>query len=364
MALLSQYWERVDDVSPSFASCSSENGQGTIPYVLQGANEIDLRAAVPQLLGFTAANGPGNFRLARTLPMGHPIFHYWFADSIGEIRGVGPFTKQDSTENDVNPPEAPPMPFFADYENWFISLHFAPRPYAVIPDTAIPIEDLQWYHESNPNVPILFRYAPEWRRYATFDLLPQNDYITAIAGSSKFQTASMTRPNNAIFNGMPRVFLPNQILRMTWYQVPYRYILSANSYLRKYRGRVNQFPWYEWANRYVFQPGSLLYLGYEPTIYTSPVAQLMNWPGNFISWKYCNITLSFLVTERTGVDLPTPTNKNYLAAGHNLQIFFPKRQFYYVVFNDKEAANVPYFFSCPFEALFTDPDTPQPQAQP
>jgi hypothetical protein len=242
----------------------------------------------------------------------------------------------------------------------------------VLADKSISLKKGQtWYDTDGSSKTNTF--AQEWNRFTDYEPHPQNDNITAQFGTLVFQTATNAVPGGAnagssvIAPGMPRIFLPNQLVQFTWYQVPYRYISSAKSYIRTLMGRVNQNDWYDWKS------GELLYLNYKPHRYTPPVQKESLWiPGAFSTEKWCNIEFTFLSTSRVGSNLPTgdlpskPTlqtaNHNWVAAGHNLLPWFGndttgKKGFYYAVNPTDTAGNKsPTWPSFPFELLFTDPD--------
>lgn len=367
MADLSDYKEGTGDLSPASASISLTNASASVPFYLLATSGDEIVAQLQQILGATLNVNytPGNtyYKVQRQLPMAHALFWPLYADQI-VIRGVGLGLEQANAA----PPQVEAMPAYANYENWQFDIKFSQRPYAILEDDDVEVGILSWSPPPpDADVPIQLVYAKEWVRYTSFDLFPQNDNVSGVQGQSLFQTQSTDAPHGKQFEGMPRIFLPNQVVTFTWHQIPLRYILSPNSYLEKYKGRINQYAWYEYGSGHMFSAGSLLYMGYKPKIYSSPIAQLMTWQtGDLTTWKYADIDLYFLVTKRTGVDVPSPTARaNYLAKGHNLNPWFPSRQFYYTVYNSAlNATKAPYWFSVPFEILFTDPDSLQPDPQP
>lgn len=377
---LDDYLEKIDDIGPSVATCSLEQGSSTVPYYLRNVTAGDtILDAITQLIGKTTnVDPPGDYRLARSLPKGHGLFQYWYADAITAIRGVGSPSLGSSSAN----AEAECMPAFALYPNWQLDVRFTPRPYPVLEDAGIPIITSSWTTAPGDvndngtdvgNLIQIFKYAPEWWRFTTLEYMPQNDNVSGVQGQSIFQLGEpggappYTVPHGASFQGMPRIFLPNSLVKLTWYHVPFRYITSKTSYLNRYRGRVNQRAFFEDQDgEMLFQPGELLYLGFTPKIYTSPLLQYVDIGGSSSPARFCNIEMLFLYTNRVGVNLPTASTTtalpsvNYIAAGHNLQPYFPHRKFYYTVFNDtNNATKAPYWKSFPVEVLFTDPDSDQ-----
>jgi hypothetical protein len=331
-------------------------------YQLNFPQGADLQTAITTLLGGVALDpssgtnqGAGGLcSLRRTLPVPHPLFQAHFCSGISS----DPFITG-----------TPPQSSFALYPSYDVKLQFSPCTYAVLPDSAIDTTTGTWYDfDGNTRQ---FQYANEWMRYTDFIEVPQGEFLTANQsgqGGMKFRATDGAPgagvANGSTFVGQPRIYMPNSILKFTWFQVPYRYAISANSYLSKYRGYINQNPWYNW------QAGELLYLNYCATRYTPPVQTTMVWndpnslfsQSGFSQAKMCDIELTFLVTKRTPTAAPTPANKNYIAAGHNCQPWMYNRNFYYAtsveagVDPNDNTLGVPCFKSIPMEILLSDPD--------
>ncbi len=185
---------------------------------------------------------------------------------------------------------------------------------------------------------------------------------------------------------MPKMFLPNSLVKFYWYQVPYRYILSKKSNLDKYKGRINQYHFYpvvddpgepsndpSLADLYQFPAGSLQYLNYSYVPYNPPVPQespFLRQTANNTS-KLVDIEFTFLQTDRgllKGASLGTPPLQNFIAAGHNLLPCFLTFGFSYATIRRQNGSTAltfadygtidgqPNWFSFPFEMLFSDPD--------
>jgi hypothetical protein len=158
--------------------------------------------------------------------------------------------------------------------------------------------------------------------------------------------------------------LPNETIKIIWYRVPYRYVKSANSYLNRFRFRVNQKAWENYG------PGELLYAGYTPRRFSPPIVGLdPAWEsGVFSTEKLCDITLEFIRTSREAETIPSTTlppysdtNRSWVMAGHNLLPHFRDRKFYYASVNNADPTKqFPMFLSFPLELLFVDPDVPNP----
>lgn len=340
---LANFLEGTDNTSPSSASASDTAGVSTRSMILRNQpTAAVLRDATSTLIGYTNAAISPDGRLRRVCPPMDPVYPYWYATGYPNQTGIGDpqQTATDLKGLALNQPD--PFPFYASYDSYEFKVNFSPRSYPVLTDEAIQGNlPLKWTLppklvaagdvDFQTNV-----YANEWLRYSDFGLAPKNDSITAVQGMSVFQTQSGKTPQGAVFQGMPRLFQPNQIVRINWYQVPLRYWISANSFLRKWVGYINQFDWYDWDGVKLFDKGTLLYLGSTPKIYTSLAAQLVDGgQGDLPQWKFMDVEMTFIVTERTGSDVPQNlASANYIAAGHNLQAFFPTGRYYYITFGN------------------------------
>jgi hypothetical protein len=370
------YLEKIDSVSPSNAGFAVQGGKATIPYYVQGPQPQDLIDAITTVLG-NLDTSVGIGQLTRTLPQAHPIYGWMYSNAIEYVRGVGAPVKTDALSG---PLLVSGFPDFALYPWYELGVSFTPRPYAVLPDNQVTtVLNSTWYDQDGVQIP--YRFATEWLRYTVlqwFPVPPAEASVTAVQGTMNFVTSDGSPPGavapalgNA-FAGMPRVFMPNTILKVTWYQVPYRYVTSPNSFFRQYLGRVNQK---QWLN---FYPGEMLYLNYTPIIYQPPNPDQVGWfAGIFSQEKWCDVELTFLVTTREGRKLPqgvnipghpelSDINPNWVIDGHNLQPWLgaPGDFFYATVSNVAgQTAGRPLWLSGPIpEILFTDPDA-QPSIQ-
>jgi hypothetical protein len=345
---------------------------GAIYQLKNSPTPGDLQAAITTLLGDVkldvnagaTAGTDGVGALRRTLPVPHPVFQYHYCSAIPSIQGIGvPVLTQSP---DALFTGLPPQSTYAAYPEYDFKLQFNPVTYAVLPDESISNFTGHWYDESGSNLSIPFSYVNEWLRFSDFLIQPAGDFITATIGNGmKFRTTQPPGPTSAdgkTFTGQAKYYLPNSILKFTWYQVPYRYVLSANSYLEKYRGYINQNDWYNW------KAGQLLYLNYAATRFTPPVPTAISWTGatdvfptsGVSQAKLCDLELTFLLTRRNCTDAPVPANKNSIPAHNNVQKFLGDRLWHYIstvqnpdTDNTKGAA---FFPSFPVEILFMDPD--------
>lgn len=370
--------DTADGISPCTATFNSQGGSASYSYIVQDDTTPDqattaseVQNLVQTILGYSQYNKSNNGNVQRATPLRHPLYPFLYADAVSNLHGYGQYTLTTQDVNlDGNNNTQTILTQWASYPTWRCSVNFSTRPYGVFPDSQVPIKQSTWYDDlthdaSSANAPIAYQYAAEWQRFCKADVLPLDDYITQQFGTMQLSTTDGNTGKE--LQNQIKMFLPNQVLKLTWYQIPFRYLTSLNSYLAKYKGRVNQNAWNGPFGPVVnpgdtgyFPPGSLLYLTYKPTIYTPPLQAANNVFNNTTGYeRMCDIEVDFLWTSRQGTSLPAdPNNQNYVVDGHNLQPFPPARVFYYATSTDGKA--VPAWLSFPIELLFTDPDSPQP----
>jgi len=350
------------------------NGKDSTTY---GLDAFDIQFIIKNVLGSTdyPVNQATPGRLARILPLADPLYPWLFATNIQSMKGVGVALRQSAQMN-TNSASFPGFGLFPNYE---IVCDCTTRPYPVSPDESITPSNLTWYDSQGVSGTSQSQQIyPEWNRFVDFDIIPQEDWLEMQRGTSYFSTASNTEPGGT--PGMSaqqsvRMLMPNDVLRLLWVGVPLRYILSANSYLVRFRGKVNQNDWNgpqapilanprnpsnTSGDKGLFPMGTLLYTGYKPRIY-QPVLPVNFTPfGSFIDYsRLCDLELYFLRTIRTGTDVPTlEVQKNIVMAGWNLQPYLPRKKFYYCLNRDLGGGTSPLFWSFPVELLFQDPDAP------
>ncbi|AMV25522.1 hypothetical protein VT84_14080 [Gemmata sp. SH-PL17] len=361
---------------------SQEEGSATAIYRLLGADE-DTPPTVAEVAQFfdtmiggvlnlepkvvnTATAGAG--KIIRVLPPVHPFRPELSAAAVDNMVGIGNQTNGASVSIFGLPPVTAQFPHYTAYD---YRVKFTKRPYFLLPDSKVAVKSATYYDANGASSSIV--YAEEWTRFCTTTRAPSNDFANATFGQLTFRTDSGTDPDNRQYNNSVYVNLQNSHIDINWFQVPYRYFLDfegLKSYLTRFVGTVNQRDWNG------FPAGSLLYLGATPTsiyIPASPKKNTVLWGAlatGIDDSLMCNVRLSFLHTARQGTDVPTSahallTNKNNIAAGHNLQANFKDRRFYYVVGDGgTDATRNATYQSFPFELLFTDPHLEQPGGNP
>jgi hypothetical protein len=336
---------------------SNKQNDGTQTFDVQPADVLTL---IHDVLGTTAypvnQGAPG--RLNRTLPLIDPLIPWLYASDIQAMRGFGTYqlTSPQTTTQTNN------FPGFALWSNYDFTVASSTRPYPVISDDQIVKATSTWQDISGTNQKT--DYYPEWNRFCDFTFTPKAEWLEQQRGSSYFVTGTNNEPGaNAQQTSQQsvRMLMPDSIFKIMWVGVPLRYVLSKNSYLTRFRGRINQNSWEGPGGvGTTFAPGSLLYWDFVPRIYMPPVPISINWAGSFLDYtRLCDVELIFMHTSRTVTDAPASgTNKNYIVGGFNLLPYLPRRQFYYAENRDLGGNKYPQFWSIPVEILFSDPDAP------
>lgn len=376
------YLERMEDQSPTAATFSNAAQSVTANYYFSNPTFDQLRLSVVDVLGYTDTR-VGDGRIKRRLPLRHPAYSWMFADSCSP-QGVG---SEHTVQYLTDGIGSPVIPAFVLHENFQYRITFSPRPYNSWQDKDIKLVDGTYYPKDDPGTGggTAYKAAQEWLRFTTFDVYPMNNFITAQQGQMVFRVSGnggAAEPDGFMFQDSPRLYLPDSILKVRWYEVPYRYLTSANSYLTKFVGHINQndfgFPNPNGGALEPFTKGSLLYLGANPTrIYTPPIPSegvlSANFGDSFQRSRLCDLELTFMYTARKiGSDTGnTPdfsaVNRNWVVGGFNLMPWLTTRKFYYVSSYDPSAPSVqakwrPMYNSFAFPLLFTDPDAPNSPA--
>ncbi len=381
--------EQADSVAPQQIAYAVDNGKRTGDYEMQGGD--DLIDRIRQIIGYnkiadpndvdTLNNGATPGCINRYVPQVHPEDPSLFASSISLV-GFGRNTEQLSratyqpTTGGISVAPSSIAPRFAAYPKYLAKVEFALRPYHPLTNANVGVDVGRWTNEDGDLVD--FVYCNEYDRFVEIDEKFDPKIVTATQGQIVFRTHDSSRPDGAAFAGQPRIPYPETTIRMMWHQVPYHYISSRNSFLKRFALRVNQLPWT--VQDYFFEPGELLYLGFDYVRYTPPfpVSEQL---GNVLVGifpvainapsleKWANITLNFSYAPRTSASpVPVMNNKNWIAAGHNLLPWFGpgnsntgRRGFHYACSfdptdRDDRRAWQPVYESAPLQVLFTDPD--------
>lgn len=370
--------ESTDDDKRGSLSLSQEQGDAELTFRLFGAADKEpptvdqvnefinyFLGGVQSITPEVTAIGDGfpNGRILRVLPPVHNFRPELSAAAIKSLVGIGTVTAEDSVEILGLPETSFQFPHCEQYE---AKVTYSKRPYFLLADDDVATPT-RLYYPPDGSAPRTFTCAEEWTRFTQITRQPLNDTANATQGMMTFQTASGLDPNNFQYGLVNYVYLSNQAVEITWYQVPFRYVLdftfggvSYPSYLNRFVNRINQTDWYG------FPAGTLLYLGATPTAYipSNPKASAQEsaLASGLSQNLLCNLKLKFLYTSREGTDVPdyktAPlfTNRSFIPAGWNLLPNFANRRFYYTTSPHVDPAQRrPSLDSAPFELLFTDP---------
>lgn len=375
MPLLLTYLEEQADISPTTASFTNTQQSASGTFLLEGPTAVGLTASIVDLLGYTDTRTTDG-RIRRVLPARHPAYRWMFADSCTH-QGVGGAFNMVTPDAGGGSPMIPTYPLYVKYH---VRVNFSGRPYNSWQDKDISITADTYYEKTDTGAPaagVSFSYATEWHRFTTWELIPTNQFITAQQGQMVFRVSGVggaAQPDGITFQDAPKLYLPDSLLRVRWFEVPYRYLTSSNSYLRKFIGHVNQSAFsdgpVEGGGTQQYPAGSLLYLGANVArIYTQAIPDEgllgFNFGNSFQRGRLCDLELNFLYTARTngaasGNQLVV-ANRNRITAGHNLLPWLTTRKFYYATTYDPASPAdqtkwFPSYNSFRFEMLFTDPD--------
>lgn len=339
--MLPDYFERVGSIAKSSAGFSFEGGRATIEYHMAWDDVTDFCKTA--LGSVSVAFG----KLARNLPLAHPVFPWLFVTSVATIEGAKFLEKSDAEEE----LEADPIPNYAKYEHAKVVLEFAPRPYAVYKDESISIESITYFDDAGGSV--TKDIAAESWRFVEFSSKSSVEYLTAQHGVYRMAgTGEATAPS---FPGQVRLLKKTKNITLTWHQVPFT--VSEGPNIFDGLGKINQLEFFGYAI------GTLLFLGYtttRPMPHPFPDMVVDEDTGNTLpsSEKIVNIEFNFLYLEpELGGQGVTPTNENHVAAGHNTFPWFKDGLHYYATTggdaNSSPVEGIPPYKSYPFQLLFT-----------
>lgn len=334
-------------------------GMGTSARVITGFLPSEDFLTIIQTGIETAGADNVTGRINRVLPVANPEYPWLFLRNIDNAQGVT-FTEK-VTADPEGILEAPSLPYYADYQYVEFQAKFEQRMYALLDDSTLnPIVINYFDEDGNPQVK---NGWTEWWRYVLWQKMPSAEYLTADKGQMQFSVpggGGAPDPTDGAPAGREqiRMLIPTSAWKVTWYAVPYGYVLSDNSFFDRFIGHVNQFTWVG------FLPGNALLQAVNVVnVYPPPFPGFETYAGyEYISQeKLCDIELIILEAKRTAQVPVTPVNPNHIAAGHNLIPYALNRKFYYAESGRGGGApgtGFPIYPSVPFELLFQNPDSP------
>ena len=354
LTYITQALERVAGQAPSQFGFGVNNGRAQL---LVKVPQAYLEPALRECLGYTVPNGTG---LERGLPIAHPQFPWLFCERVSNAQGIQ-FRSKDAASSTINGVsvqlEADTLPNYARYENYELALEFVPRPYAVCKDSTIQEQEISWY-DIDDTVAQKFKVKTEWWRYLEIDTQPGGEYITATQGSFNFKMdanpSGFTLKDAGIKEGLLKRYLSARTILFRWYEVPYSFVTSKNSYFDLYGGRINQTEFYG------YPAGSLLMKTPARVLrtYTKPFPEFVPWNGAFLptQQKLCDLEFEMIFVNRTLAQAYTPgagETANGIVGGHNLVACHIDNKFYYGLNSQTKR---PIYPSVPFEIFFRNPD--------
>lgn len=349
--------ERADSRSPSEIGLAVDSGRASMLLKVRRTDptRAHWEEVFTHVLGEVGSVGGTNGgKIRRVLPISHPDCSWMVASRIAGCKGIGRWAL--GTSEPVL--EVPALPGFALYSTYEMNVEFIPMQYPYLPDDQIKVLDGTWYDDSGAVQH--FRYVTEFDRYCWWQIEDNSELLEAKFGQQVFRTASTLPPNLVPFPGTVSARVPRAVVLFHWIGVPYRYVTSANSYIRSFKGHVNQKDFLGW------KAGHLLYTDSKVRRYVPAV------PGMFFDEEdvlktylgaVCDVTFVWELAERDAVDAPAPGNPNWIVHGHNTAMNFATRQWHYVTSMGDSldpTTWVPPRRSRSFERLFTDPDQAPP----
>lgn len=311
----------------------------------------------------------------RVMPMADPQFPSLFAD-VPAVRIVQ-FESYVQDQYGGGLLAVPPTQGFARFNAAEFDVPFQARPYVLIPNSRMNAQRLDFYAENGSRRRLT--YYEEWRRYVQPLWHAIDSRVSASVGFAmvfRAPSAAGGTPDGDTYTAVPDVLLNDMGLKLRWFQVPLRYLTSDNSYLTRYRGYINQFPFLGKVR------GSLLYAGVDVLkTYTPPQFLPANTADPFLQGTFeqavlADLELSFIFTARRryapesgpgdltndpdAIPNAERPNNNWVDGPHNWLLHWASKRFHYAhakttVANDY-AKWVPTYLSVPFELLWQDPD--------
>lgn len=345
--------ERVASRSPSSAGYRHDGGRASMALRVARTDTSTAHwgDVIEYVLGSTDAVGTNKGKITRKLPIACPDHPHMVADQIEEIVGIGRPIKGVSTSALA----VPTLPAAAIYERYEMTVSFVPMRYPMLADDKIKVQSATAYDDEG--TPYDFKYCDEYSRFCEWWIEDGFEIIQAQFGSRHFVTGSESPPHKTPFPGSVIDRVPRPVVHFKWHRVPYRYVSSRDSWMRRFKGRINQDDWGSW------KAGELLYLDAKVHRYLPAIPTFYQNGSNTYSpllGALCDVEFLFELREWENADAPTMTNASFIETrGHNLERWFmnPGKAYLSVSGDpDNPPEWVPKYFSFPIARLFSDPD--------
>jgi hypothetical protein len=357
---LSDLREMTDEHDPGSVSLSMKGGKAKMSYWWQSTNVADFQALATLIIGQTLTDNT-IAGIRRQMPICHPRFPTLYAETISDFAGMGGQFVREASAPSVA--AAPSLATYARYPQYRIDVEFANRVYPLIADSnLLPPAVLTWSDDtgSGAAVPKKCWDSYEYLRWLWVTGGPKENILTAKQGQMVLDTWNGTQ----VFPDMPKMPMPDGVVKFTWYEVPWSFVrpTSGISWFQQYMGRVNYFQFMNWA------PGELLYITIQPRPYTSPIPDAAGQPIYLADIDILCLETSRDISPADAV--PAPALANWIKNGWNLQPWWYDRAFHYAHVGNIAAAppaqvvaanmQAPTWKSFPFQILFSNPNTPLP----
>jgi hypothetical protein len=364
MPPLVQLRERSASRSPSTFGAGIDGGRASVPLRLD--DETQLEDAVLAVVGTVKPAGDG--RLQRVCPLRHGRFKGYYAERVSGAEGVG--TGQTHVTRLAPNENGNSLDDFSLYDTYTLTAEFLPRPYQVLSDDKITVQNLAWTDTDLVVNNTHSKVTTEYKRWCDYEVIDDSEFLEADQGCMYVATSNaaisppstdlLGMPHGAAFVGKPRLPIPQSKLFVYWYNVPYYYVTHSNAYLRRYRWRVNQ------RNLFGYGPGTLLYRNFTVTKrYTpfNPDQEDNAGAGPDLNGlvKWADLRLEFGLRDFMFTFAPTDDTQRFFSSPWNCApTFVGNGSWGGVIKVDQTAVNNtakwwPTYNSAPLEVLFTDP---------
>jgi hypothetical protein len=331
------YEEEVAQVAPTVASIGRDNGTASITYLCK---HDEIPGKIRDVMEYTHIDERYGGGLRRNIPLACPLpgLEHLYALRISPIRGFGIADKEFSEGAWL---EAPGPVYYATYEGMKYSVEFSTRPYAVLPDSSIETDQIEWYDVNNEKYTT--PCAEEFRRFV---IIKKGDtsveLITQQNGQMKLRLSANNPSKDLQLTAMPSMVVPKSSLVVRHIGIPAWWVQDSGNNYDLCVGKVNQ------KEIFGYRPGTLLLMSMsssEP--YPSPVAKSSydNVTRKVTVERFVDVTLNFAVTNRSPVVMIYPENKNHIADGWNTGPSHVDRRFYYITTTIRESTSGAFVFA-------------------
>jgi hypothetical protein len=377
--------EQVGSTSGGSAGFSHGGANVTRSY-LMGASR--LNDFIYYSLGYNARRADNKSGVFRQTPIADGQFPFLYCSSISQMQGNQYIQATDWEYYTLGADKflsGQPMPTWAQYAEYAVSLNFDSRQYQVYDDqTLIDRETKISFIDSDNSVYVFPNVMPEWYRYTTYNFEVRSEFLTLDTGSAYYMAKDNPQINVggtigiSAGTGMYKTLYKSGTFKVSWKAIPYFFatgidVITQTNYLTANvvaQGKVNQEKFFG------FKAGTLLCEGMTvDNIYNQAVVLAQDLiADNINANRYvfkenllADVTFTFSYREdKSTEDYTTtkPTNRNTILYGHNLFLRGASGKSIAVIKGDdfdilthkiKDNALGVTYASFPMQLLFTDP---------